>query len=369
MNVLDARQCLRLHSLVGLGDRTLSRLFLHYGSAANIWASPPGDWSAFGASRETIRDARALQSGPRGIATRIERQLVTLQELDAEVIPLTDTRYPALLQALYDPPPILYARGDAALLQGPQLGIVGSRKASPPGKRAAMELAGQLVRLGLHVTSGLAIGVDESAHRGALEAGGKTIAVMATGLDIVYPARHRALAVEIIEQGCLVTEFPPGCQPLSERFPKRNRIISGLSLGVLVVEAALRSGSLITARTAMEQGREVFALPWSIYHPAGKGCLALLRDGVKLVQELADIVDELGPLYQCQQELQEPQVQPTVPPPESGEDLLGFIGSEAISVDEIAQHSGLAVAPVLAKLTQLEVEGQIVRCAGGYIHC
>jgi DNA processing protein len=372
MNVLDARLCLLLHSLPGLSDRPLSRLFLHYGSAHKIWESHPGDWRALGVSTEAVRGARAVQARGEadGKSAAIEQQLNTLLQLGADVISLTDRRYPALLQTLYDPPPILYVLGDAEILQQGQMGIVGSRKASPPGRRAALELSAGCVRAGLHVCSGLAVGIDQAAHRGALDAGGKTIAVMATGLDVIYPARHRSLAKELSLSGCLLSEFPPGCQPLRERFPQRNRIISGLSLGVLVVEAALRSGSLITARTAMDQGREVFALPWSMFHPAGRGCLGLIRDGAKMVQGIDDILEELGPLYQCQREMQTPEIEErsvitTMPGSEA--EVMGLIGSEVVSVDEIVEHSGLAVARVLSALSALEVERRIVRSDGGYI--
>jgi DNA processing protein len=374
MNDLDARQCLLLHGLTGLGDRLLSRLFLHYGCAAKIWDSRPRDWRSLGVPDEVTREAIAVQANSPGtnILKVVERQLNTLQQLGARVVSLADAEYPVLLRTIYDPPPILYVLGDLDLLQQAQLGIVGSRKASPPGRRAALELSRALALAGLHICSGLARGIDQAAHRGALDAGGKTIAVMATGLDVIYPAGNRGLAQEIIHSGCLLTEFPPGSAPLRARFPQRNRIISGLSLGVLVIEAAMKSGSLITARTAMEQGREVFALPWSMFHPVGGGCLNLIRDGAKMVQTVGDILEELGPLYQCQRELQCPIVDGGHTSGSMGESeagILHLIGSEAVSVDEIVEHSGLAVATVLATLSTLEVERRIVRCSGGYIHC
>ncbi|MEH6570239.1 MAG: DNA-processing protein DprA [Halioglobus sp.] len=374
MDVLDARLCLMLHSLPGLGDLPLSRLFLQYGSAQKIWDSDPGRWTSLGVSAESVSAAQVVQSqhlssaGPPGI----DRQLDSLVELGAQVISLTDARYPALLQRVYDPPPILYARGEIELLQQAQLGIVGSRKASLPGLKATSQLSGQLVQAGLHICSGLALGIDHAAHRGALDAGGKTVAVVANGLDVIYPARHRAITQEIVGSGCLLSECPPGCEPLRHRFPKRNRIISGLSLGVLVVEAALRSGSLITARTAMEQGREVFALPWSVFHIGGRGCLGLIRDGVKMVLGVEDILEELGPLYQCQSELAFPEPKPSqaLYGLQAGEvQVLRLIGAEAIGVDELVQHSGLAVSRVLAILSSLEVARKIVRCDGGYIEC
>jgi DNA processing protein len=374
MNVSDARLCLLLHSIEGLGDRSLTRLFQHYGNAIGIWESRTRDWHSLGVAGEAIRRAIATRDLALSGADHpaIERQLDQLQRLGAEVISLSDPRYPVLLQTIYDPPPILYVLGEVELLQQAQIGMVGSRKASPAGMRAASQLSADCVRAGLHVCSGLAVGIDQAAHRGALDAGGKTVAVMATGLDVIYPARHRELASELVQSGALVSEFPPGSRPLRHRFPQRNRIISGLSLGVLIVEAALRSGSLITARTAMEQGREVFALPWSMYHPSGRGALDLIRDGVKMVLGVEDILEELGPLYDFQRDMA---------PPENSEShslgmlsdgeaqLLRLVGSEVTSVDELVEHSGLAIASVLATLSSLEIQRRIVRSGGGYVHC
>jgi DNA processing protein len=223
-----------------------------------------------------------------------------------------------------------------------------------------------LATAGLSLCSGLARGIDGAAHHGALEAGGKSVAVMATGIDTVYPHRHRELATQLEQSGCLVTEFPPGTPPLRQNFPRRNRIISGLSLGVLVVEAALPSGSLITSGTAMEQGREVFALPWSILHDGGRGCLKLIRDGAKMVQEVNDILEELGPLYALQQDcfvVSSPEKR--APPKQSA--LLALIGFEPVTLDELVRLSGQPVAQVLGELSGLELSGQLMRTAGGYI--
>ena len=200
------------------------------------------------------------------------------------VVHFQDAAYPALLKQIADPPPLLFVRGDRDYLAQPQLAIVGSRNPTHTGRALAREFAAHLASFGLTITSGLASGIDGAAHQGAIEAGGTTLAVTGTGLDRVYPARHRDLAHRVAENGALVTEFPPGTAPLAANFPRRNRLISGLSLGTLVVEAALRSGSLITARSALEQGREVFAIPGSIHNPLARGCHALIRDGAKLVE-------------------------------------------------------------------------------------
>lgn len=290
---------------------------------------------------------------------------------DVEIIPLSDERYPPLLRTIYDPPDRLYVRGDSSLLSEPQLALVGSRRASAAGLRAARLFSQCSVVAGLHVCSGLALGIDGASHQAALAAGGRSIAVMATGIDRVYPARHRGLATDLLQAGCLVTEFPPGMPPRRGNFPRRNRIISGLSLGVLVVEAALPSGSLITAGTALEQGREVFALPWSMLHKGGAGCLRLIRDGVKMVESMEDILEELGPLYAVQQALFSSEV---VEAGSAGmttgqRHLLQLVGFEANGLDELVALSARSVDELLADLSELELRGLISRCPGGYIRC
>ena len=284
----------------------------------------------------------------------------------AQTLAITDERYPPLLRTIHDPPPVLYVLGEPSVLSEAHLAVVGSRRASAAGLRAAEALSGQLVGAGLHICSGLALGVDGAAHRGALRAGGKSVAVMANGIDSVYPRRNLQLAGELQQAGCLVTEFPPGMPPLRRNFPRRNRIISGLSLGVLVVEAALPSGSLITAGTALEQGREVFALPWSALHRGGEGCLRLIRDGAKMVQTIDDVLEELGPLYALQQELFAPAPTATGGRPEVSP-VLELIGFESVTLDQLAQSCPLPVAQIFAELSVLELNGQIERCAGGYI--
>lgn len=287
----------------------------------------------------------------------------------AIVLTTDDERYPPLLRSIYDPPAQLYVRGDPAVLLEAQLAVVGSRRASPAGMRLAQTLSGELVKAGLHVCSGLAVGVDGAAHLGALDTNGKSVAVMATGIDAVYPRRHQSLARQLEHAGCLVTEFPPGTPPLRQNFPKRNRIISGLSLGVLVVEAALPSGSLITAGTALEQGREVFALPWSILHDGGRGCLKLIRDGAKMVQQVDDILEELGPLYALQQQTSATAFSDNRATPSNQSWLLSLIGFEVVGLDELVNGSGRPTAQVLGELSALELEGAVTRTAGGYIRC
>jgi len=272
---------------------------------------------------------------------------------------LDDAGYPPLLRVIPDPPPILYVRGDPAMLSRPGLAIVGSRRASAAGLRLARDIAGEVARAGFTVCSGLAIGIDGAAHEGALQAGGESIAVMGTGIDYTHPKRHRALGERLVASGALVTEFEPGTPALPHNFPQRNRIISGLSLGVLVVEAALPSGSLITAHTALAQGREVFALPWSPLHPGGRGCLKLLRDGAQMVEGAGEILEALGAAWSA------PAPEPDVS--ERPEGLLALVGLEPVSLDVLVQHASRPVTQLLVELSELELAGKVARVPGGYI--
>lgn len=283
----------------------------------------------------------------------------------ASTVAIDDEHYPPLLREIHDPPALLYVLGDPALLLTPQLAVVGSRCATSAGLRLARDLSGQLSAVGLLVGSGLALGIDTAAHEGALQSGGRTVAVMATGIDQVYPHRNRALARRIGAAGCLVSEFPPGTPPRRHHFPKRNRIISGMALGVVVVEAALPSGSLITAGAALEQGREVFALPWSPLHEGGLGCLQLLRDGAKMVRAVDDILEEFGacgvPRGVSFQTRREEGRQASW--------LLPLLGYEAITLDELVAGTARPAAQLLAELSNLEVAGRVQRLSSGYIRC
>ncbi len=283
--------------------------------------------------------------------------------------------YPPLLRELPDPPLVLWVIGDPDLLSLPQVAIVGSRHPTRDGLRNAHAFAAHLAAAGLIVTSGLAMGIDGAAHAGALESG-RTLAVMGTGIDRIYPARHRDLAHRIVDTGgALVSEFPPGTPPRGRHFPRRNRIISGLALGTLVVEAALRSGSLITARLAAEQGREVFAIPGSIHNPLARGCHRLIREGAKLVETGQDIVEELGALLGglAQPERATASAAETPTAGRSGtaeltdeqKQLLELIGYDPISIDELVVSSGLTPEALSSMLLILELEGCVVAHPGG----
>jgi len=281
-----------------------------------------------------------------------------------------DPDYPALLLQIPAPPPLLYVHGNTGILAEPQLAMVGSRNPTASGQQTATEFARHLSAAGLVITSGMALGIDAASHQGALDTGSPTIAVMGTGLDRVYPARHHGLARQIAEQGALVSEFPVGTPPLAENFPRRNRIISGLSLGTLVIEAALRSGSLISARFAGEQGREVFAIPGSIHNPLARGCHHLIRQGAKLVETAQDVIDELGALADACTATPQPdevveQAGHTRKLATEYIHLLDNIEFYNTSVDQLVTRSGLTPAEVSSMLLQLEMSGYIASSPGG----
>jgi len=296
----------------------------------------------------------------------VDTALAWAENTHCHIISLFDPRYPALLKEIPDPPPILFVRGDVDLLTRPQLAIVGSRNPSASGSQLAHDFAASLSRHSLTITSGLALGIDAASHQGALSADGKTIAVAGTGPDRIYPARHRDLGHHIAEQGALVSEFPPGTPPVASNFPRRNRIISGLSLGTLVIEAALKSGSLITARLAAEQGREVFAIPGSIHNPLARGCHALIQQGAKLIMETNDILEELAALATFVVEHEHRPEDFTLVNkgtfPEHP--FLEKMGFEPISVDSLVERSGLTAEAVSSMLLTLEIQG-IVASSGG----
>lgn len=294
-----------------------------------------------------------------------ESDLQWLTQEQHYLVTWSDATYPPLLREISDPPLALYVLGNREILTRPQIAIVGSRNASPAGKENAHAFARALSNAGLIVTSGLALGIDGAAHRGALDAGGGTIAVCGTGLDRVYPSRHRELAHAIVKSGALVSEFAIGSPPLPGHFPVRNRIISGLSLGVLVVEAALESGSLITARLALEHGREIFAIPGSIHSPLARGCHALVRQGAKLVETANDVIEELGALAQWSRT--QPPARPvsdkTFPPPI--QHLLVCLGHDPVTLDALIERSGLTTDAVSSMLVTLELEGVVATMPGG----
>jgi len=281
-------------------------------------------------------------------------------------IPLTSPQYPPQLRDISDPPLGLFVQGDPAVLRLPQIAIVGSRNPTRSGADNAMQFGGFLAGYGLVITSGLALGIDAAAHRGALQVNGLSVAVLGCGLDQIYPSSHRELAEAISREGALASEFPPDTPPRPGLFPRRNRVISGLSLGVLVVEAALRSGSLITARQALEQGREVFAIPGSIHNPLAKGCHQLIRQGAKLVETGADVLEELAPQLQVHPTAAASAAEPPEPVLDADyRKLLDALGFDPTSTDTLIARTGLSAAEVASMLLVLELEGHVSSQAGG----
>ena len=290
------------------------------------------------------------------------------KDINHRVITPGSEDFPELLARIADPPTELYVAGDVEALHLPAIAVVGSRNPTEGGRRNAYAFARHLSRAGFCIVSGLALGIDTAAHRGALDGGGKTIAVLGHGIDRIYPPQNEALAKEIVADGAVCTEFPPGYPPRRENFPRRNRLISGLALGTLVVEAAKRSGSLISARLAGEQGREIFAIPGSIHNPMARGCHQLIRQGAKLVESADDILSELAPLVRHLLELPDDVSPANEAPPQHDGDyakLLSIIAFDPLSADEIATRSGLTIDQVSSMLLILELEGLIESQPGG----
>lgn len=347
---LEAR--LRLHSLPDIGPQRFYRLLEVFASASSALSAPAAAWRAIGMPQTSI-DAR--RSG----AVR-EQALFAMrwtEQAQHHVLLHDMSEYPALLKETAGAPPLLFVQGDFAILEQPQIAIVGSRRATRPGLDTAQSFARSLAKGGFVVTSGLALGVDAAAHQGALDVQGSTIAVVGTGLNQVYPARHRSLARDIIDQGgAIVSELALHSAPHASHFPRRNRIISGLSLGVLVVEASPSSGSLITARLAAEQGREVYAIPGSIHSPGARGCHQLIRDGATLIETVGDILESLQGWQQTpSSEL--PAMQQSL---EFQHPLLELLKVQPLCIDELVELSGFSLQEVLRNVTEFEIQGVIV---------
>jgi DNA processing protein len=355
---------LLLHRIVG-STRAYAELLEHHGSAEGVFAARRAELEPLLDGRQTLVDA--ILAGPD--PTRVQAELDWLAQPDCSVVALSDPDYPPLLRQINDPPPLLFVRGARAFLTQPQIALVGSRNPTSGGCENAHEFARALGQAGLVITSGMALGIDACAHRGALDAGGATVAVAATGLDRVYPARHRDLAHAIAERGAIVSEFPLGSPPRRDHFPRRNRIISGMSVGVVVVEAALQSGSLITARLGGEQGREIFAIPGSIHSPLARGCHALIKQGAKLVETARDILEELGPLVQAQAATQNeiPVTRSHANDNVATQVLLDHIGHDPVDVDTLVERSGLTPEVISSMLLHMELHGLIETCPGGKI--
>ncbi len=341
-----------------------ARMLDSAGGAAALLRESPSRLAALGLHEGTIRALRHPDTDA------LERDQRWLAGTGRSLLTWGSPEYPALLATIPDPPPVLFVQGDPGVLSLPQLAIVGSRNPTAIGRETATQFAGHLARAGLVITSGLALGIDAASHRGAVEAGGRSVAVLGSGLDVIYPRENESLAAAVAASGALVAEFPPGTPPLKAHFPQRNRIISGLSIGTLVVEAAMRSGSLITARLAGEQGREVFAIPGSIHNTLARGCHRLIRQGAKLVESADDIFLELGALLAgLKQDVDsEATDKKEVFSSELDKDyeiLLDALGFEPASIDTLVARSGLTADAVASMLLILELEGRVEQQPGG----
>ncbi len=367
----DLAAWLRLRLTPGVGDTSARKLLAALGLPSQVLAQPVS------VLRQVVSaaQAEALQTPPEGFDAQWAATQAWLAQSDRHhLLTLSDPAYPRELLETADPPLLLFLMGNADLLAHPQrLAVVGSRNPTPQGAQNAHDFAQALAAAGVCVVSGMALGVDGAAHSGALDAGGATVAVVGTGLDRVYPSRHRALAHRIAQTGLLVSEFVLGTPPTPANFPKRNRIIAGLSQGTLVVEGALASGSLITARLAAEMGREVFAIPGSIHAPQAKGCHALIRQGAKLVESAQDVLEDLrfvvpGVITSAEEQggsASEGSVD--APPGVSGDQasLLQAMGHELVGLDALQARTGWPTAQLQAALLELELDGHVSRSPGG----
>ena len=350
---------IRLHHVFGIGRVSLFSLARKFDDNFNhITRASRSELQAAGLHQDQIDQILNPDSA------RVDQALEWAEQSGNQIICYDDEHYPVLLRQTVNFPPLLYCSGNIELLANPQIAIVGSRHCTPGGAKTATDFACVLARSGLTITSGMATGIDTHAHSGALACGGNTIAVTGTGLDRIYPASNRQMAYDIQEKGLLVTEFPLGTSPRSDNFPRRNRIISGLCVATLVVEAARRSGSLITAHQAIEQGREVFAIPGSIHNPQVRGCHQLIREGAKLVDKVSDIIEELGSLLGFVAQQQEIEPGDTQLDQEAI-GLLEAIGYDPVSTDTLVERSGLTIDKLSSMLLSLELSNFIQSAPGG----
>jgi DNA processing protein len=345
-----------------LRDSEYRLLVERFGDVEDIVSQPASRLARSGLDESRAAEVAAPDAG------RLEQGLTWLENPGHHLIGRDDDRYPELLQRIPDPPLLLYVAGDCDALQLPALAIVGSRNPTQSGSRTAWAFARHLAGTGFTIASGLAEGIDAAAHRGALAAGRDTIAFLGHGIDTVYPVANSELAAEITARGALVSEYPLGTPPRRHHFPERNRLISGISLGTIVVEAARRSGSLITARLAGEQGRAVFALPGSIHNPLARGCHQLIRQGATLVETADDIVAELAPLVgHLLQIPSESTAKEAAPAGDDGEyvELRKLLGHDPVTIDELAIRSGLTIDQLSSMLLILELKGEVESLSGG----
>lgn len=354
----DLESWLHLHLIEGLGGESLRRLLVAFGNPAAILSASAA------ALERIVKESVAKRIKQGANRDKIDAVFKWLDNPVNAVITLADDDYPSQLLNIPDPPPLLYFKGRRELLQFPSLAVVGSRNATPQGLLNAEAFSESASDAGLCIVSGMALGIDTAAHHGGLRGRAASIAVVGTGLDIVYPAKNHPLAHKLAKEGALISEFPLGTPAIGRNFPRRNRIISGMSHGCLVIEAALQSGSLITARQALEQGREVMAIPGSIHSPLSKGCHALIKQGAKLVENTQDILDELNCVPIGQRKPSQGNTGDTDAAAENIA-LLNYLGYDAVDIDTLCARSGLTAEVVSAMLLTLELDGQVSSLPGG----
>lgn len=357
----DIVSWLTLNLIEGVGGESIRRLLVAFGNPAAVLSAQTG------ALERIVKPSIAKRVRQGAAADRIDQALKWLEDPVNAVITFADADYPLQLLHIADPPPLLYFKGRRELLRHPALAVVGSRNATPQGLANAEAFSEAASNAGLCIISGMALGIDTAAHEGGLRGFAASIAVVGTGLDIVYPAKNHPLAHQLAKHGALISEFSLGTPAIGRNFPRRNRIISGMSQGCLVVEAALRSGSLITARQALEQGREVMAIPGSIHSPLSKGCHALIKEGAKLVENTQDILDELNHLS-LETETRDEHIHKIDADERSVENavLLKHLGYDAVDINTLCNRSGLTSEVVSAMLLTLELNGQVSSLPGGW---
>ena len=355
MDEIERKYWISFSRVPRIGRVRVAQLEEHFGLLARAWDASSGELRAAGLDAATVTACVAARE-----RVNPDDELELLHRHGVEAITWHDDAYPRLLREIYDLPPVLFIKGKLLPVDEWSVAVVGTRRVSVYGRQAAEEMARGLAANRVTVVSGLARGVDGIAHRAAIEAGGRSIAVLACGLDMVYPPEHKRLAEQIAEQGAVISDYAIGTQPRSEFFPRRNRILSGISLGVLVVEGDIKSGALITARQALEQNREVFAVPGSIYSPNSRGTNKLIQDGeAKLTLDVQDILAELN-LSMAAQQIEMTEL---IPPDETESVLLRFLGAEPLHIDDVRRESGLPIATVTSALAMLELKG-LVRQVG-----
>lgn len=360
----EVRHWLELSLIPGVGSKTFLKLLQSFGAPESVLEAPRSTLSQVEGVTTTLAEAI-----DRGAKDELDKSLKLIEEHEVSVVTIEDPDYPEFLKHIHDPPPLLYVKGTLDRGDRNAISIVGTRRATHYGKTVASKLAGDLARIGITVVSGLAYGVDAAAHKGALEAGGRTIAVLGCGVDVVYPRANSKLFERIPGSGALVSEFPMGCQPDAGLFPQRNRIVSGLSLGTLVIEAPRKSGALITARLAMEQGREVLAVPGNIFSPYGEGCHRLIKDGAKLVENVYDIIGEV------EASLEKIDTRASISAADgidrknlkmSADERKVFdcLSMLPMHIDDIIEECDLTASRAASALVTLELKGQIQQLSG-----